>query len=86
MFNKIEILAHPSADAKVEDFISLANVFAVTNDIIDKTIEIRKSGRTKLPDALIAATALINGLELLTRNVSDFKNVQGLKVINPWEL
>jgi predicted nucleic acid-binding protein len=40
----------------------------------------------KLPDAIIAATALVYDLTLITRNTSDFKNMEGLKVINPFDL
>ena len=36
----------------------------------------------KLPDALIAATALVTGTPLVTRNVKDFKNVSGLEVVS----
>lgn len=35
-------------------------------------------------DSLIAATAIINNLTVVTRNVKDFKN-SGCKIINPWE-
>jgi toxin FitB len=35
-------------------------------------------------DALIAATALVRGLTVVTRNVRDFAAV-GLAVINPWD-
>lgn len=35
-------------------------------------------------DALIAATALVHGLTLVTRNVSDFERT-GVEIINPWE-
>jgi predicted nucleic acid-binding protein len=34
----------------------------------------------RLPDALIAATALVHGLTVHTRNVRDFKRVTGLRV------
>ena len=34
-------------------------------------------------DAIIAATALIHGMTLVTRNVNDFKYT-GVKWINPW--
>jgi len=40
----------------------------------------------KLPDAVIAATALQNGLVLVSRNVKDFKYIQGLEVIDPYGL
>lgn len=35
-------------------------------------------------DALIAATALVHGLSVVTRNVSDFEPT-GVLVINPWQ-
>ncbi|MES2980005.1 MAG: type II toxin-antitoxin system VapC family toxin [Pseudomonadota bacterium] len=35
-------------------------------------------------DALIAATALVHGMTLVTRNVIDFKPT-GVTIVNPWE-
>lgn len=35
-------------------------------------------------DALIAATALVHGMTVVTRNVSDFTPM-GVPVVNPWE-
>lgn len=35
-------------------------------------------------DTLIAATALVHGMTLVTRNVTDFRDM-GLRIINPWE-
>lgn len=35
-------------------------------------------------DALIAATALVHGLTVATRNVTDFEGM-GVAVVNPWE-
>lgn len=36
-------------------------------------------------DALIAATALVHGMTVVTRNIADFK-LTGASLINPWEL
>ena len=36
------------------------------------------------PDALIAATALVHGMTVVTRNVSDFEPT-GVEILNPWE-
>jgi predicted nucleic acid-binding protein len=38
-----------------------------------------------LGDAIIAATALVHGLTLVTRNVDDFKHIAGLELENPFE-
>lgn len=35
-------------------------------------------------DALIAATALVHGMTVVTRNVVDFKST-GVAIVNPWE-
>lgn len=35
-------------------------------------------------DALIAATALVHGMTIVTRNVADFRNL-GASLLNPWE-
>ena len=34
-------------------------------------------------DAIIAATALVHGLTLATRNIADFQNM-GVKLVDPW--
>jgi predicted nucleic acid-binding protein len=48
-----------------------------------KTEDIRKQHKIRLPDAIIAATALAYDLVLLTRNTSDFKNIPNLKILDP---
>ncbi|MCF8232854.1 MAG: hypothetical protein K9J27_11755 [Bacteroidales bacterium] len=41
--------------------------------------------KIKLPDAIIAATSLVYDLTLITRNSTDFKNIDELRLINPWD-
>lgn len=36
-------------------------------------------------DAQIAASCLVNGATLATRNTADFAGIPGLELINPWE-
>ena len=38
--------------------------------------------RLKSPDAIIAATALLQQAEVVTRNTADFKKVPGLTVLD----
>jgi len=38
-----------------------------------------------LGDALTAATALVHGLTLVTRNTGDFEWVEGLSLHNPFQ-
>ncbi|MGZ3778235.1 MAG: type II toxin-antitoxin system VapC family toxin, partial [Mucilaginibacter sp.] len=82
--NKIEVLGHHSANEAWVNFINQASVIVADDDIIEQTIQIRKKHKIKIPDALVAATAVTNDLILLTRNTQDFKNIPGLKLENPW--
>jgi predicted nucleic acid-binding protein len=59
-------------------------VLPLTNNIVDKAIEIRRSRKIKLPDAIIAATALAHDYTLISRNDDDFRKIPGLKYINPF--
>lgn len=70
----------------MEYFVEGSTVLQINNDIVNKTIDIRKTKKLKLPNAIIAATALVYDLTLITRNTSDFEDIQGLKVINPFLL
>lgn len=68
------------------EFVADAIVLDLIPDVINRTIMIRQRFKIKLPDAIIAATALVYDLTLLSRNVGDFKNISGLKIINPFSL
>ena len=46
----------------------------------------RRKYKMKLPDAVIAATALHFSLILVTNNTKDFKNIKGVEVINPYNI
>lgn len=89
IINKIEVLrfnTHADIYKIFEDFINESIVFDLNDSVVDQTIKICKSHRIKLPDAIIAATALVYNLTLITRNVADFKNIEGLELLNPWDL
>jgi len=89
ILTKIEFLGwdkHTSEGfAKCKALIEFANIYAIDDNIANKTIELKRKSRIKLADAVIAATAIIHNLKLATRNVDDFKEIEGLKLINPFE-
>ncbi|MCB9202822.1 MAG: type II toxin-antitoxin system VapC family toxin [Flavobacteriales bacterium] len=70
----------------LHQFIEEATIFELEKNIKRKTAEIRKTHRIKLPDAIIAATALIYDLTLITRNTKDFTTIDKLKIANPFEM
>ena len=53
--------------------------------VVDQVITLRSQLAIKLPDAIVAATALIEGLPLMTSNSGDFKAVPGLTLLDPAE-
>ena len=72
VISKIEVLGYPMNKEIEEIFKSFfidAHVLPITDEIIDRTIELSKIFKIKLPDALIAATALNNNLVLISRNI-----------------
>jgi predicted nucleic acid-binding protein len=86
---KIEALGYNEEATKMkllEDFISTSTVIPLDDIVTQKTIELRKIKKLKLGDAIIAATALIYNLTLVTRNISDFKNIPELEVIDSHSL
>jgi predicted nucleic acid-binding protein len=89
VITKIEVLGF-NAPAEhyqlLKDFMNDATLFGLTDEIIDASIEVRKNHKTKLPDAIIAATALVNRFTVISRNTKDFQNIEGLNCINPYDL
>ncbi|HLC54664.1 MAG TPA: PIN domain-containing protein [Candidatus Nanoarchaeia archaeon] len=56
----------------------------VTNPIAMKAGDLRRTHEITISDAIIAATAIIYDAELLTRDVGDFKSIEGLKTREPY--
>jgi len=65
------------------DFIANSSVLKVDDAIIKQTIKIRKKYKLKIPDAIIAATAMTNDLTLISDNDKDFTKIYGLQYLNP---
>ncbi len=89
VITKIEVLGFNAPEQHytiLSDFINDAIVFDLSNNVVEASIVIRKKYKTKLPDAIIAATALVYDLIVISRSISDFKNIDGLKVIDPHSL
>jgi len=67
---RMELLGYPGITGEEETAIrrllSRLSYLPLTRDIEDTAIPVRRARRVKLPDAIIAATAKVHGLELLT--------------------
>jgi predicted nucleic acid-binding protein len=89
IINRIEFLGwkghSPEGLIKARHLLDCARCISLTDTIAEKTIEIRNEASITLPDAVIAATALSLDAILVTRNVKDFTNVDGLRFYNPFQ-
>jgi predicted nucleic acid-binding protein len=89
VITQIELLCWNTSETttqSIKNFISDSVVLDINNDVIAECVRIRKSKKIKTPDAIIAATALSYDLILITRNIKDFSNINGLIVIDPFSL
>ena len=80
--NKIELLGFSFVEQTIIDFISFAKVYPINDETIEKTIDLRKKYKLKLPDTIIAATAIINDFILITHNVKDFQKITEMQIID----
>ena len=79
VISELEFLAFAELDerdlAEYKAFRAYINVFDVPSDDFDFTqlvVEARRNFKLKLPDAIIAATARVNGLAVLTADECGF--------------
>ena len=59
-------------------------ILAIDTDVAQRCAMLHVPNPRSDRDALIAATALVHGLTVATRNVADFERA-GVAVLNPWE-
>ena len=88
VISKIELLgfSFPTEDTrlKTEMFVNQCTILPLNDNVVNKSVELRRDYKIKLPDAVIAATALVLDFILVSRNDDDFKNIVGLKYLNPF--
>ncbi len=69
---------------KLLHFLHIWNKIPMTNPVASLAGDIVRQHGLDVPDAIIAATAVLNRADLVTHNVKDFKKVPGLKVRTPY--
>jgi len=85
VISKIELLSidDEAELAKVETLLGAVDVLGLDDRVVEESARVRRAYKLKLPDAIIAATALTHGYTLVTRNLQDFGRVGGLDVVDP---
>ncbi|MBI4272506.1 type II toxin-antitoxin system VapC family toxin [Candidatus Uhrbacteria bacterium] len=64
------------------DLMSIMTPVSVDNSIAQRAGELGRTRSTRLPDLLIAATALEWSFTLITKNIKDFKSIPNLDLRN----
>lgn len=88
IISKIEVLGFSQSDAadiEAKRVLSGLIELPLTSKIAECTIILRKHFKIKVPDAIIAATALEYSLRLVTRNEDDSAKVTSLRLVNPFK-
>lgn len=78
-----ELYSGRTNESQVDEFLSAFREVVIDRAIATRAGRLRRETAIATPDALVAATALEHGLELVTRNRRDFERVEGLRVRDP---
>ena len=82
----VEVLGyHQLTASDKEDFIDFfktAKIISVSQPMLEKAVALRQQRRMSLGDSIIAATALLNDLTLVTANIADFHWIDNIKLKN----
>jgi len=65
-------------------FFAEARILPLSQPVLDEAVRLRQAKKIKLGDSLVAGTALLHDLTLVTRNVDDFIGIDGLRILNPF--
>ena len=67
----------------LEKFFAVAAILPLSNHVAQRAIRLRQQRRMSLGDSVVAATALIHRLTLVTHNAGDFQWIGELPLLDP---
>lgn len=85
----MEVMTYPFKNKLVKELVSKLckklPVIQLSRKIVERVIILKNNPEINLGDAVIAATALTNKLDLITANVANYKNFDStLILVNPF--
>ena len=86
VISRIEILGFSQTDEMRNAAVNLLSCFTetgLTDPVVDQAIDLRSRRKIKVPDAIIAASALVHQMPLVTHNTQDFRWIDGLTLMDP---
>ncbi|MEB3360832.1 MAG: type II toxin-antitoxin system VapC family toxin [Synechococcaceae cyanobacterium] len=88
VMTRLEVLGFrmlPDQRLRSERMPALFAELPIDDPVIETAITLRSTLKIKAMDALIASTALIHNLPLVTHNSRDFQAIAGLTLIDPFQ-
>ena len=83
---RMELLGFPGItldeEIRVNQFLSIVTKIDLSPEIEDTAINIRRTSRLKLPDAIVSAAAICKAATLVSAD-ADFERVENLQLLNP---
>ena len=83
----IEALGYHRLTADAEDYITDlfrgSQILPLSDPIAQQSVALRQQRRMGLGDSIIAATAMVHNLTLVTRNTDDFRWINELQLLDP---
>ena len=83
----VEVLGYhllsSTEESLLRQFFAASTMLPIDQEVLDEAVRLRQQRKVSLGDALVAATALVNHLPLVTHNVADFAWIDGLIVVDP---
>ncbi len=83
----VEVLGyHKHSDVQrklFESFFAASNVLPLSDAVLQEAVKLRQQRKMSLGDSLIAGTALVHDLPLVTCNTADFRWIPRLALIDP---
>lgn len=80
VITRAELFAGNTATDLATQLLAPFREIGVDRDVAERAGRVAREFGLRFPDALIAATALENSLQLSTRNAKDFDRVRGLRI------
>lgn len=69
----------------LEQLFRVAQVLPISQPVLERAVALRQIRKMSLGDSIIAGTALVHNLMLVTWNTDDFQWIEQIRLLNPFE-
>lgn len=88
--SEVEVLGYhkisESERISLLNIIKFSHLLSIDDLVIQQAIILRQFKAMSIGDSIVAATALLNKMTLITSNTKDFKHISNLNLLNPLDL